>query len=258
MSELSPFQRRVADVLFDLPEADGYALAGGAALILRHVITRETADLDAFIAARPGPDPGSVDALADAFATTAQGFGWTVETARRNPTFCRYFVRSGEDRTEVDLAVDSPPLELPETVDGLPVLTSLDLGGRKVLAIVDRLEARDYTDLHALASLLGRQSGRRSPRRRRTSDPPAPDRRFGLGDISVSTHSDPAVVAQALWELRGHAPPVPQCIVIRRIDRWPHRTGRTPRTDPGPLRWRATRDAATARHEPSWSVRSPG
>lgn len=75
MSELSPFQRRVADALFDLPEADGYALAGGAALILRQVITRETADLDALIAARPGPDPGSVDALADAFATTAQGFG---------------------------------------------------------------------------------------------------------------------------------------------------------------------------------------
>ncbi len=50
MSELSPFQRRVADVLFHLPEADGYALAGGGALILRRVITRETSDLDAFIA----------------------------------------------------------------------------------------------------------------------------------------------------------------------------------------------------------------
>jgi hypothetical protein len=40
------------------------------------------------------------------------------------------FVTSGEDRTEVDLAVDSPPLEPPEAVDGLPVLTSRDLGGR--------------------------------------------------------------------------------------------------------------------------------
>ena len=158
MSELSPFQRRVAEVLFNLPEADGYALAGGAALILRRVITRETADLDAFIAACPGPDPGTIDALANAFADSVLGFGWMVETARRNPTFCRYFVTSGEERTEVDLAVDSPPLEPPETVDGLPVLTSLDLGGRKVLAIVDRLEARDYTDLHALAALLGRQT----------------------------------------------------------------------------------------------------
>jgi hypothetical protein len=34
VSDLSPFQRRVADVLFDLPEADEYALAGGAALII--------------------------------------------------------------------------------------------------------------------------------------------------------------------------------------------------------------------------------
>lgn len=57
MSELSPFQRRVADVLFGLPEADGYALAGGAALILRRVIIRETADLDAFIALKPDRHP---------------------------------------------------------------------------------------------------------------------------------------------------------------------------------------------------------
>ena len=158
MSELSPFQREVADVLFDLPEANGYALAGGAALILRRVITRETNDLDAFIAARPGPDPGTVDALAEAFAAAAVGREWIVETARRNATFCRYFIMSGEERTEVDLAVDSPPLAPPEAIDGLPVLTSLDLAGRKVLAIIDRLEARDYTDLHALAGIVGRHT----------------------------------------------------------------------------------------------------
>ena len=158
MSELSPFQRKVAEVLFDLPEANGYALAGGAALILRRVITRETADLDAFIAARPGPDPGTVDSLADSFAVATDGLGWTLETARRSPTFCRYFVTAGEERTEVDLAVDSPPIAPPEAVDGLPVLSTLDLGGRKVLAIIDRLEPRDYTDLYALALLLGRQT----------------------------------------------------------------------------------------------------
>ena len=66
MSELSPVQRRIARILFDLPEATGYALAGGAALIIRKVVTRETRDLDAFIGARPGPDPGTVDALANA------------------------------------------------------------------------------------------------------------------------------------------------------------------------------------------------
>lgn len=65
---------------------------------------------------------------------------------------------SGDQRTELDLAVDSPPLELPEAIDGLPVLTSLDLSGRKVLTIVDRLEARDYADLSALAGVLSRST----------------------------------------------------------------------------------------------------
>ncbi len=64
----------------------------------------------------------------------------------------------GDERTEVDLAVDSAPIELPEAIDGLSVLTSLDLGGRKVLTIIDRLEARGYTDLHALAGILGRRT----------------------------------------------------------------------------------------------------
>lgn len=158
MSELSAFQRQVADVLFGLPEAQPYALAGGAALIVRRVITRETADIDAFTPARPGPDPGNVDALADSFAAAAHHHGWTLVTARRNPTFCRYVATYGSDRTEVDIAVDSPPLERPETVDGLPVLTRLDLAARKVLAMTDRLEPRDYTDLHALAELLGRRT----------------------------------------------------------------------------------------------------
>jgi hypothetical protein len=122
------------------------------------VIDRETADLDAFVAARPGPEPGTVDALAAAFAAAARDRGWTIETARRNPTFCRYFVTFGQERTEVDLAVDYRSIEAPELVSGLPVLTTLDLGGRKVLAIIDRLEARDYADLRSVAGILGRQT----------------------------------------------------------------------------------------------------
>jgi hypothetical protein len=158
VSELSHFQRRVAGVLFGLPEAEKYALAGGAALFLRRVITRETADIDAFIPARPGPDPGSIDALADSFAAAAHDLDGTLAVARRNPTFCRYFVTSGDDRTELDIAVDAPTLERPEAVAGLPVLTRLDLAARKVLTMIDRLEARDYTDLHALAEILGRHT----------------------------------------------------------------------------------------------------
>ncbi len=158
MNELSPVQLRIARILFELSEADGYALAGGAALIIRNVVMRGTRDLDAFIGARPGADPGTVDALADAFAVALQQRGWEVRAARRHPTFCRFIVDCDGDTVEVDLAVDSPSLEAPQRIDGIVVLTPLDLAARKVLAIVDRLEARDYTDLHALATLVGQST----------------------------------------------------------------------------------------------------
>jgi len=157
MSELQPVQRDLARLLFSLPEAAGYALAGGAALVVQQIVDRDTRDLDAFIAAKPGPATGTVDLLADAFTEAAQRAGWSLQTIRRHPTFCRFIVQRDHDIVELDLAVDSPLLEPPRAIDGIPVLTPLDLAARKVLAIVDRLEARDYTDLHALAHLVGQQ-----------------------------------------------------------------------------------------------------
>lgn len=158
MSDLLPVQRDLARLLFSLPEAAGYALAGGAALVVQQIVDRDTRDLDAFIAATPGPTPGTVDRLADAFTQAAQRAGWTVETIRRHPTFCRFILDRDDNTVELDLAVDSPLLEPPRAMDGIPVLTPVDLAARKVLAIVDRLEARDYTDLHALAHLVGQQT----------------------------------------------------------------------------------------------------
>ncbi len=48
-----------------------------------------------------------------------------MQEARRHPTFCRFVVDCDGTTAEIDLA------------------------------IVDRLEARDYTDLHALAVMVG-------------------------------------------------------------------------------------------------------
>ena len=58
MSGLLPVQRDLARLLFSLPEAAGYALAGGAALVVQQIVDRDTRDLDAFIAATPGPASG--------------------------------------------------------------------------------------------------------------------------------------------------------------------------------------------------------
>jgi hypothetical protein len=45
---LSPFQERVAEIIAGLHEAEGFALAGGAALIARGDVQREARDLDFF------------------------------------------------------------------------------------------------------------------------------------------------------------------------------------------------------------------
>jgi len=45
---LSPLQERVARIVGGLVEAEGFALAGGAALIVRGDVDRQTRDLDFF------------------------------------------------------------------------------------------------------------------------------------------------------------------------------------------------------------------
>ena len=55
---LSRLQRRVSTLVFALPEAAGFALAGGGALIAHQVVDRTTRDLDCF-----GPSLDAVDRL---------------------------------------------------------------------------------------------------------------------------------------------------------------------------------------------------
>ena len=55
---LSEFQQRIATLVFSLAEAEGFALAGGGALIAHEVVDRTTRDLDCF-----GPTRAAVDRL---------------------------------------------------------------------------------------------------------------------------------------------------------------------------------------------------
>ena len=77
---------------------------------------------------------------------------------RTHVTFTRMVAEKDQTRIEIDLAVDSPPLFPIETIDGLPVLAPQDLAARKVLAILDRAEGRDYTDLCALVKRFSRKA----------------------------------------------------------------------------------------------------
>jgi len=143
---LTPFQLTVAELFFSLPESDGFLLAGGAALAAQHLTTRPTQDLDLFT--RTGR--GTVSAARDAFENAAVVRGWSIRRIRDSDTFCRLVV-TGDDDLLVDLALDSPPNLPPAASVAGPTFGLEELAGRKLLALFDRAEARDFADVFMLA-----------------------------------------------------------------------------------------------------------
>ena len=117
---LTAFQIEVSRVFLDLPQSAGFLLAGGAALAAQGLTDRPTQDLDLFTS----PGHGLV---ADAMAG--------LQAA----------------------AVDATPQGPATTSLAGPTLALEDLAGRKVVALFDVAEARDFADVHALANRYGKQ-----------------------------------------------------------------------------------------------------
>ena len=90
---LSPLQERVAEIIAGLKEAEGFALAGGAALIVRGDVRRQTRDLDFF-----GLDLGA----------DARLFGETPETVCDDNVLSLAMVdaavRSSRERRTIEIA----------------------------------------------------------------------------------------------------------------------------------------------------------
>jgi hypothetical protein len=146
---LSPLQEQVAAIIAGLDEAEGFALAGGGALILRGDVRRQTRDLDFF-----GLTADAVDRLVPAVDRALQDAGLVVRRVQESAGFARLIVESGEDRTELDLGADARlfPLEPGRLA---PTLTGEELAVDKVLAVFGRAEARDFVDLMALEPRYG-------------------------------------------------------------------------------------------------------
>lgn len=138
---LRPLQRQVAQIIAGLEEAEEFALAGGAALIARGDVRRETRDLDFF-----GLTSASVDRLVPAVERALLAAGLTIQRVQVNPGFARLVVESGDDRTELDLAADAR-LYPAEPGEPAPMLRGEELAVDKVLALFGRAEARDFLDL---------------------------------------------------------------------------------------------------------------
>lgn len=149
---LTEFQQQVTRIFFGLPESNGFLLAGGAALIAQELTPRMTQDLDFFTSV----GQGDVAAARDSIERAARERGWVVRRIHDAPTFCR-LVLSGPEDLLVDLAVDSPPGRPPVVSLVGPTYDLEELAGRKVVALFDRAEARDFVDVYALAHRYGKE-----------------------------------------------------------------------------------------------------
>lgn len=151
MNGLSEFQTEVARLFFSLPASEGFLLAGGGALLASGLTNRPTRDLDFFGA------PGHVDVSQGRtqLAEASMARGWRVEVVQDSTTFVRLHL-TGEDELIVDLAIDAVAARPPVVSIVGPTFDPEELAGRKLAALFDRAEARDFADVYVLAQRFAR------------------------------------------------------------------------------------------------------
>ena len=162
---LSALQERVARIVAALPEADGLALAGGAALVVMQVVDRATRDPDYF-----GPSADEVDRLLPAVESALGAAGLDVRRERVTHWFARLTVADWGEVTEVDLAADARIRPVDDGPLG-PTLFLEELAADKLLALFDRAQARDFVDVVALVQRFGLHGCASWPARRTAGAP---------------------------------------------------------------------------------------
>jgi len=144
---LTPFQRTVCRLLAANREASGESyVAGGVALNELIGAARVSRDVDLF---HDTDEAVAAAWLAD--RTTLEASGYDVAIVRERPTFVEAEVATRSERLRLEWARDSAfrffPLARHEDL-GL-TLHPFDLATNKVLALVGRLEVRDWVDVIA-------------------------------------------------------------------------------------------------------------
>jgi len=144
---LTEYQRGILTLLSKhrISQQESY-LAGGAALNEATASPRLSRDIDLFHDTKEA----LLSTWEDDRRILAAG-GYAVEARRQYPTFVEAFVRKDVDAVVVQWAVDSAFRFFP-LVRGpadLPSLHPFDLATNKALALIGRLEPRDWVDLVA-------------------------------------------------------------------------------------------------------------
>jgi hypothetical protein len=150
---LTPLQVQATRLFFNLPASAGFAVAGGAALIARGLITRPTQDVDLFLL---DTELSTVASAAIAFEAAMDRQGWSHLRVRDHQEFIRLSIDDGQDSLIIDLGRDSPAVDATGSTQLGPTLSPRDLAARKTLALFGRAEPRDFADVHDLARRYGR------------------------------------------------------------------------------------------------------
>ena len=121
-------------------------LAGGAALTVATESPRISRDIDLF----HDTQEALLSTWEDDRRILAEG-GYGIEVRRLFPTFVEAFVRKAGSAVVVQWAIDSAFRFFPlvRDVSALPSLHPFDLATNKTLALIGRLEPRDWIDLIA-------------------------------------------------------------------------------------------------------------
>jgi Nucleotidyl transferase AbiEii toxin, Type IV TA system len=152
---IDELQREVATIALRAAAGHGFALAGGNALIVHGIIDRPTDDVDLFSDQETG-----VAAAAQAVEDALREAGFQAERRDRTGGLEDLFEGMSEGLAEWIITAPGGQLTMlqmayfdrtrgPVTMDVGPVLDLEDLAGWKTIALVSRVEPRDYIDIAA-------------------------------------------------------------------------------------------------------------
>src|ERR1700735_4686297 len=149
---LTPLQLEATQLFFSLPQSAGFAVAGGAALIVQGLIQRQTRDVDLFLLDAAA---STITSAAASFETAIGERGWSHQRVIDQSDFVRLLITGSRKSLIVALGRDSPAEEPVDATDLGPTLSLRDLAARKTLALFGRAEARDFADVYDLAHRFG-------------------------------------------------------------------------------------------------------
>jgi predicted nucleotidyltransferase component of viral defense system len=199
---LTPAQKRFLEAFVSTPFAPEYRLVGGTALSAFHLRHRASEDLDLFARRHAAlPDLSS-------FVQSVPGLG--AVTHERVLDRHRFVATPSEGGTLIVDFVErpEPPLEPPLVIEGLHVQTARDILADKLLAMFERIAAKDFVDVFFLL--------RDKPEAALWDAVADVERKYGVRGARWILQTQ-LVAAQRLKDLPPTAPPVTRDDLVARF-----------------------------------------